>query len=137
MPSLHNANYVVSFIKMLTSQKSEALDLLSVDFAAFHCVNSRCVDTTVSENIGKAHDVLLQAVIGACEEVPQVVRKDLLLRYLRRLTQFRSRCSICQAVFRSLSRKRSRFLFFALLRTALTCRKAASAETPACAFLYS
>ena len=88
MPSLHNTNYVVSFIKMLTSQKSEALDLLSVDFAAFHCVNSRRVDTTVSENIGKAHDVLLQAVIGACEEVPQVVRKDLLLRYLRRLTQF-------------------------------------------------
>ena len=88
MPSLHNANYVVSFIKMLTSQKSQALNLSSVDFAAFHRINSRCVDTAVSENIGEAHDVLLQAVIGACEEVPQVVRKDLLLRYLRRLTQF-------------------------------------------------
>ena len=79
MPSLHNANYVVSFIKMLTSQKSEALDLLSVDFAAFHCVNSRCVNTAVSENIGKAHDVLLQAVVGAREKMTEVVWKNLLL----------------------------------------------------------
>ena len=70
----------------LTLQKPQFLDLFAVYLARFHCVNSRCIYTTVTEDVGKAHDVLLQTVISACEKMTKVVGKDFFLRHIRRLT---------------------------------------------------
>ena len=54
------------------------MDLSSVDIAVFHGVDAGCVDTAVTEDIGESYYILLDSVIGAGEEVTEVVRKDLL-----------------------------------------------------------
>ena len=55
--------------------------------SGFHGINARCIDTRMSENIGEAYNVLLQAVKGTGEQMPQVVWKDLFLRYARRFAK--------------------------------------------------
>ena len=64
------------------------LQLLAVDLSAFHRINACGVDACVAENVGKANDILLHRVIGACKEMAQVVRKDLLFGHTRSGTQF-------------------------------------------------
>lgn len=67
------------FALLSTSQKAEAFDLAAVHLAAFHGVNSCCIYATVTKNIRKADNVLLQAVVGARKQVTEVVGKDLVL----------------------------------------------------------
>ena len=71
---------------VLAPQKSQFLNLSAVDLTCFHRVNSRRVYAAMTEDVGKAHDVLLQTVISAREKMTEVVRKDLLFRHVRRLT---------------------------------------------------
>ena len=40
-------------------------------------IDTRGINACVAEDIGKAYDVLFDAVEGAREQVPQIVRKDL------------------------------------------------------------
>ena len=46
-------------------------------------VNSGCVDTAVTENIGKLGNVLFNPVKCAGKQMPQVMRKDLFRVYPR------------------------------------------------------
>ena len=46
-----------------------------MNFTGFHGVNSGGIHATVTEDIRKAHDVLLQGIIGSCEQVPEVMGK--------------------------------------------------------------
>ena len=73
------------FLSALAPQKPQFLNLSAVYLAGFHGINSRCVYVAVTENISEAHDILLQAVISAREKVTEVVRKDFLIRHVRRL----------------------------------------------------
>ena len=63
------------------------LQLLAVNLSAFHRIDARRVDACVTENVGKAYDVLLHRVIGACKEMAQIVRKHLLFGYACRLAK--------------------------------------------------
>ena len=54
------------------------MNLSSVDVAVFHGVDAGGIDATVSEDIGESYYIFLDRVIGAGEEVAEVVRKDLL-----------------------------------------------------------
>ena len=54
------------------------MNLSSVDIAVFHCVDAGGIDAAVAEDIGESYYILLDRVIGAGEEVAEVVRKDLL-----------------------------------------------------------
>ena len=87
--SPHNANYVVIFLPcfFLTSHKPKAVDLLAVDVAAFHGIDARGVNRGVTEDVGEAHDILMDRIIRAREKVAQIVRKDLTLLDVRRLAQ--------------------------------------------------
>ena len=67
----------------LTSHKIQAVDALAVDVAAFHGVNAGGVDGGVSEDVGKAHDVLVDGIKRAREKVAQVMRKHLTSRHVR------------------------------------------------------
>ena len=49
-----------------------------MDIAVFHCVDAGGVDVAVAEDIGESYYILLDGIIGAGEEVTEVVRKDLL-----------------------------------------------------------
>ena len=62
-------NYHRMPIPWLTSQKPELLDLPLVHLAAFHGVDSRGIHARMSQNIGKADDVILQTVIGSCKKM--------------------------------------------------------------------
>ena len=64
---------------VLASKQSKALDLFTVNFAGFHGINSGGVYATVAENISKTDNVFLQCVIGSCEQMSEVMWKDLLL----------------------------------------------------------
>ena len=50
-------------------------------------INSRCIDTTMPQNIGKFGDVFLNPVKHPCEQVTQIVGKHLLRVYPCFLTQ--------------------------------------------------
>ena len=66
----HKANYVIMhFDEYLTSQEPQFLNSFSMYFPCFHGINSRCVYTTMTEDVDKVHDVLLQAIISACEKM--------------------------------------------------------------------
>ena len=69
--SPHNANYVVIFLPcfFLTSHKPKAVDLLAVDVAAFHGIDARGVNGRMPENVRKAHDVLMDRVLGSDKPV--------------------------------------------------------------------
>ena len=54
------------------------MNLSSVDIAVFHCVDAGGIDVAVSEDVSEAHYILLDCVIGAGEEVAEVVWEDLL-----------------------------------------------------------
>ena len=69
----------------LTSHKSKAVDLSFMDVSAFHGIDARGVNGRMSENIRKAHDILMDGIIGACKKVAQVVREHLALFHPRRL----------------------------------------------------
>ena len=49
-----------------------------MDIAVFHCVDAGGVDAAVTEDIGESYYILLDSVIGAGEEVAEVVWEDLL-----------------------------------------------------------
>ena len=76
----HNRNYVVD----LTSQKSELFDLSSVGLSALHGIDPRRIDARMSEDIGESDDVLMHMIIRSCEQMSQIMRKDLFLRHTRR-----------------------------------------------------
>lgn len=57
------------------------MQMLKVGFAALHGIDPCCVDAAVPEYVRQTRYVLVQAVIGACEQMPQIVRKDLFIRY--------------------------------------------------------
>jgi len=57
------------------------LNLSSVNVAVFHGVDASGVDATVSEDIGESYYIFWDRVIGAGEEVAEVVRKDLFFGY--------------------------------------------------------
>ena len=62
-------NYHRIPILWLTSQKPELLNLFLVHFAAFHGVDSRGIHARMSQNIGKADDILLHGIIGSGKKV--------------------------------------------------------------------
>ena len=62
--------------------------LLTVYFTAFHSVDSSGVYARVTEDIGKTNYILLQGVVGACEQMSEVVRKYLFLRDSCRFAKF-------------------------------------------------
>ena len=68
-----------------TSQQSQALDLPTMDLARLHGIDPRGVHARMAENIGKAHNILLQAIISAREKMAEIMRKNLLFRHVRRL----------------------------------------------------
>ena len=76
----------ISLLPVLAPQKAQFLNLSAVYLTRFHRINSRCIHAAMTEDVSKAHDVLLQAVISAREKMTEVVRKDLLFRHVRRLT---------------------------------------------------
>ena len=49
-----------------------------MDVAVFHGVDAGGVDAAVAEDVGESYYILLDSVIGAGEEVAEVMRKDLL-----------------------------------------------------------
>ena len=75
------------FWGFLTQEKSQFLYLFSVDFSAFHSVDSRSVYARVTEDIGKTDYILLQGVVGACKKVSKIMRKYLFLRHSCRLAE--------------------------------------------------
>ena len=57
-------------------QKPEFLYLPAADIAAFYCISAGGVYGRMSQNIGKADDILLQAVIGSRKQMAEVMRKN-------------------------------------------------------------
>ena len=76
------------FWGFLTQKKSQFLYLFSVDFTAFHCIDSCSVYARVTEDIGKTNYILLQGVVGSREKVSKIMRKYLFLRHSCRLAEF-------------------------------------------------
>ena len=62
--------------------------LSAVDFPAFHCVYAGGVDARMAEDVGKADDVLLYAVIRSGEQVTEIVREYFFLADVGRRAQF-------------------------------------------------
>ena len=56
-----------------------------MDDARFHDIDSCGIHTAVPENIRQSHHVLLQTIKRTRKKMTEVVRKDLLLRHVRRL----------------------------------------------------
>lgn len=67
----------------LYSQKSQPLYLPAANLIGAHRIDPCGIYRGMPQNIGKADDILLQAVICTREKMSQVVRKDLILAYAR------------------------------------------------------
>ena len=70
----HNANYVVSFCLY---DKTQTFNLPVVLHTSGHDIDPGGVDTAVAQNVGQLGDILLDAVEGSGEQLPQVMGKYL------------------------------------------------------------
>ena len=70
-----------------TSQQAEPLHLAAVDGAGFHGVNARGVNTRMAENVREADHVLLYRIERPREQVSEIMREHLVLRYSRTLAK--------------------------------------------------
>ena len=80
----HNTVYVAAadlrrlFLFAISQDRVHGLHSAAVFRACADDINSRRVDTAVAENIRQFCDVLFDSVEHPCEQVAQIVRKDLL-----------------------------------------------------------
>ena len=82
----HKLNYVIQFSASLYNQ-IHLFQTRPVFASGGDDIHARGVDAAVSENVGELCDVLLEAVKGPGEQVPQIMRKDLVRAHPRRGAQ--------------------------------------------------
>ena len=75
----HNVNYVVQlqFCESFLYYQPHCFHALAVFCAGADDIDARCVYTAMTENVSELGDILFDAVKYPCEQVAQVVRKDL------------------------------------------------------------